>query len=157
MNAGSSYITFYGFFVCINIFKFYIKNCVACFGAYRKDNVLRLWNYLLELLRARRMRLELSLQLQQNFQEMLYILDSMEELKLRLLSDDYGKHLMGVEDLLQKHSLVEADINVLGERVKAVVQQSQRFLDQETTEGYRPCDPAIIVERVQQLEVRTQC
>lgn len=119
--------------------------------------MLRLWNYLLELLRARRMRLELSLQLQQNFQEMLYILDSMEELKLRLLSDDYGKHLMGVEDLLQKHSLVEADINVLGERVKAVVQQSQRFLDQETTEGYRPCDPAIIVDRVQQLEVRTQC
>ncbi|XP_063228722.1 spectrin beta chain isoform X7 [Bacillus rossius redtenbacheri] len=118
----------------------------------RKDNVLRLWNYLLELLRARRMRLELSLQLQQNFQEMLYILDSMEELKMRLLSDDYGKHLMGVEDLLQKHSLVEADINVLGERVKAVVQQSQRFLDQETSEGYRPCDPAIIVERVQQLE-----
>ncbi|KAG8228277.1 hypothetical protein J437_LFUL006245 [Ladona fulva] len=118
----------------------------------RKENVLRLWNYLLELLRARRMRLELSLQLQQNFQEMLYILDSMEETKMRLLSDDYGKHLMGVEDLLQKHSLVEADINVLGERVKAVVEQSHRFLDQETTEGYRPCDPSIIVERVQQLE-----
>lgn len=99
------------------------------------------------------MRLEISLQLQQNFQEMLYILDSMEELKARLLSDDYGKHLMGVEDLLQKHSLVEADINVLGERVKAVVQQSQRFLDQETAENYRPCDPALILDRVQQLEV----
>lgn len=118
----------------------------------RKENVLRLWNYLLELLKARRMRLESSLQLQQSFQEMLYILDSMEELKMRLLSDDYGKHLMGVEDLLQKHSLVEADINVLGERVKSVVQQSQRFLDEETNEGFRPCDPAIIVERVQQLE-----
>ena len=52
---------------------------------------------------------------------MSYILDSMEELKLRLLSDDFGKHLMGVEDLLQKHSLVEADINVLGERVKQVI------------------------------------
>lgn len=51
-------------------------------------------------------------------QEMLYILDSMEEIKMRLLTDDYGKHLMGVEDLLQKHALVEADINVLGERVK---------------------------------------
>jgi len=86
----------------------------------RKDNVLRLWNYLLELLKARRSRLELSLQLQHNFQEMVYILDSMEELKMRLLSDDYGKHLLGVEDLLQKHSLVEADINVLGERVKQV-------------------------------------
>ncbi|XP_046599297.1 spectrin beta chain isoform X3 [Neodiprion lecontei] len=116
----------------------------------RKDNVLRLWNYLLELLKARRVRLECSLQLQQNFQEMLYILDSMEEIKMRLLTDDYGKHLMGVEDLLQKHSLVEADINVLGERVKAVVQQSQRFLEQG--EDYRPCDPTIIIERVQQLE-----
>jgi len=103
-------------------------------------------------LKARRHRLELSLQLQQNFQEMLYILDSMEELKMRLLSDDYGKHLMGVEDLLQKHSLVEADINVLGERVKSVVQHSQRFLDEENTEGYRPCDPAVIIERVQELE-----
>lgn len=64
---------------------------------------------------------------------------------------------MGVQDLLQKHSLVEADINVLGERVKAVVQQSQKFLDQETNEGFRPCDPAIIIERVQQLEVRIVC
>ncbi len=86
----------------------------------RKDNVLRLWNFLLELLKARRSRLEKSLLLQHNFQEMVYILDSMEELKMRLLSDDYGKHLVGVEDLLQKHSLVEADINVLGERVKQV-------------------------------------
>lgn len=143
----------------------------------RKDNVLRLWQYLLELLRARRMRLELSLQLQQNFQvrylirpwkfgcffffkfpsflfqEMLYILDSMEELKVRLLSEDYGKHLMGVEDLLQKHALVEADINVLGERVKMVVQHSQRFLETEATGGFGPCDPTIIMDRVQQLEV----
>ena len=51
----------------------------------RKDNVLRLWSYLIELLRARRMRLELSLQLQQNFQEMLYILDAMEELKVKTI------------------------------------------------------------------------
>lgn len=88
---------------------------------------------------------------------MLYILDSMEELKMRLLSDDYGKHLMGVEDLLQKHSLVEADINVLGDRVKAVVQNSQRFIsdDYETgLEGFRPADPAAVMERVTQLEVR---
>ena len=138
----------------------------------------RLWNYLLELLKGRRSRLELSLQLQHNFQEMVYILDSMEELKVRLLSDDYGKHLLGkfpfpvstkniptavwrnflfwfflnsitgVEDLLQKHSLVEADINVLGERVKQVVQHSQRFLEEEAVEGYQPCDPSIIVDRV---------
>jgi len=88
---------------------------------------------------------------------MLYILDSMEDIKMRLLSDDYGKHLMGVEDLLQKHSLLEADINVLGDRVKAVVQNSQRFIsDEEGTgvEGYRPADPPAVMERVTQLEVK---
>ena len=53
-----------------------------CLCVCRKDNVIRLWNYLLELLRARRMRLELSLQLQKIFQEMLYILDWMEEIKV---------------------------------------------------------------------------
>ncbi|KAI1288342.1 Spectrin beta chain [Halotydeus destructor] len=118
----------------------------------RKDNVLRLWNYLLELLRNRRSRLESSQQLQQAFQEMLYIGDSMDELKQRLLSDDYGKHLMGVEDLLQKHSLVEADINVLGERVRNVVTTSNRFMDESGPGGYRPCEPKIIEDKLADLE-----
>lgn len=48
----------------------------------RKDNVLRLWEYLLELLKARRQRLELNLGLQRVFQEMLYIMDWMDEMKV---------------------------------------------------------------------------
>lgn len=36
---------------------------------------------------------------------------------------------MGVVDLLQKHSLIEADINVLGENVKVVIQHLQHFSD----------------------------
>lgn len=36
---------------------------------------------------------------------------------------------MGVEDLLQKHSLLEADINVVGDRVKTVNSQAQRFAE----------------------------
>ncbi|EEC14090.1 spectrin beta chain, putative [Ixodes scapularis] len=119
----------------------------------RKDNVLRLWNYLLELLRARRARLEGCLTLQQTFQEMLYIVDCMEELKGRLASPDLGKHLMGVEDLLQKHSLLEADVNVLGERVKAVVGHAQGFLGEEPqATGARSVDPRLVAERTQQLE-----
>ncbi|KAJ8308165.1 hypothetical protein KUTeg_013039 [Tegillarca granosa] len=121
----------------------------------RKDNVLRLWNYLLELLRARRMRLELSLNLQKIFQEMLYILDWMEEIKARLMSEDYGKHLMGVEDLLQKHSLLEADIHVLGERVKTVNTQANKFVEGDFSEvgGYRPSDPEVIKDRMNTLEI----
>ena len=30
------------------------------------------------------------------------------------------------------------------------MQHSQRFLDDEVADGYRPCDPSIIVERVQE-------
>lgn len=56
-------------------------------------------------------------------------------MQARLLSEDYGKHLMGVEDLLQKHSLLEADINVVGERVRSVNSQADKFVEGEFTEA----------------------
>uniref|UniRef100_A0AAY5F5T1 Spectrin beta chain n=1 Tax=Electrophorus electricus TaxID=8005 RepID=A0AAY5F5T1_ELEEL len=118
--------------------------------AARKDNVLRLWDYLLELLKARRLRLEMSLGLQRVFQEMLYVMDWMDEMKMLLLSQDYGKHLLGVEDLLQKHTLVEADIAVQADRVRAVNDSAQKFAVSE--EGYKPCDPQVIHDRVAHLE-----
>uniref|UniRef100_A0A8C9U3R8 Spectrin beta chain n=1 Tax=Scleropages formosus TaxID=113540 RepID=A0A8C9U3R8_SCLFO len=116
----------------------------------RKDNVIRLWEYLLELLRARRQRLELNLGLQKVFQEMLYIMDWMDEMKMLLLSQDYGKHLLGVEDLLQKHALVEADIGIQADRVKNVNATAQKFATD--TEGYKPCDPQVIRDRVAHME-----
>jgi len=54
----------------------------------RKDNVIRLWEYLLELLKARRHRLEQNLGLQRVFQEMLYIMDWMDEMKVQKGSED---------------------------------------------------------------------
>lgn len=56
----------------------------------RKDNVIRLWEYLLELLRARRQRLEMNLGLQKIFQEMLYIMDWMDEMKVKLDGKEAG-------------------------------------------------------------------
>lgn len=44
-----------------------------------------------------------------------------------LLSQDYGKHLLGVEDLLQKHALVEADIAIQSDRVKAVNANASKY------------------------------
>lgn len=44
-----------------------------------------------------------------------------------LLSQDYGKHLLGVEDLLQKHALVEADIAIQADRVRNVNRNAQKF------------------------------
>ncbi|KAK5602793.1 Spectrin beta chain, non-erythrocytic 1, partial [Crenichthys baileyi] len=116
----------------------------------RKDNVIRLWEYLLELLKARRHRLELNLGLQRVFQEMLYIMDWMDEMKMLLLSQDYGKHLLGVEDLLQKHAMVEADIAIQADRVRNVNRNAQKFASD--SDGYKPCDPQIIRDRVAHME-----
>ena len=92
-------------------------------------------------------------------QDMMFAMETIEEMSESLRSEDYGKHLMGVEDLLQKHALMEADINVVAERVKTVNQAAQYFIDTDFPEAsgdperitYRPCDPEIIADRQRQL------
>ncbi|XP_014662859.1 PREDICTED: spectrin beta chain-like [Priapulus caudatus] len=130
----------------------------------RKDNVLRLWEYLLELLRARRMRLELSMSLQRIFQEMIYILDWMEELKLVLTYDQgllaYGTCLphngheiaayislgLVLWDMLGCVWTTETLYCVLASRLTV-----GRCVSRPA--GYTPIDPAIVVERKQAVEV----
>ncbi|KAM6970759.1 spectrin family protein isoform 1-T1 [Aplochiton taeniatus] len=115
----------------------------------RRDNVLRLWEYLKELLSARRERLHAHLDLQRLLQEMRYIMDWMGDMKGRLQSQDCGKHLHDVEDLLQTHNLVEADISGQAERVKNVQGAAQRFTFEE--QAYKPCEPALVDEKVSLL------
>uniref|UniRef100_A0A674P2M7 Spectrin beta chain n=1 Tax=Takifugu rubripes TaxID=31033 RepID=A0A674P2M7_TAKRU len=110
----------------------------------RKENILGQWKLLKELVAGRRTRLEKNLALQKIFQDMVYMIDWMEDtqLKTRL---NYGKHLLEVEDLLQKHSLQEADIAVQAERVESLNKAALKFT---TIEGYQPCDPQVICNRV---------
>ncbi|XP_068608376.1 spectrin beta chain, erythrocytic [Brachionichthys hirsutus] len=116
----------------------------------KRDNVLRLWDYLQELLKARRIRLEKNLTLQRIFQEMLHIISWMEDMKARLLSPDFGKHLLEVEDLLQKHALLENDIALQADGVQSTGAAALKFADGDT---YKPCDPQVIRDRVQHLEL----
>lgn len=58
-----------------------------------------------------------------------------------LLSQDYGKHLLGVEDLLQKHALVEADIAIQADRVRNVNSNAQKFAIDEEGECSRVLTP----------------
>ncbi|XP_070836102.1 spectrin beta chain, erythrocytic isoform X1 [Chaetodon trifascialis] len=116
----------------------------------RKDNILRLWDYLQELLKARRGRLEKNLTLQRIFQEMLYIISWMDDMKARLLSPDFGKHLLEVEDLLQKHALLENDIALQADRVQSASAAALKFANGDS---YKPCDPQVIHDRVQHLDL----
>ncbi|XP_037550656.1 spectrin beta chain, erythrocytic [Nematolebias whitei] len=116
----------------------------------RKDNILRLWDYLQELLRARRGRLDMNLTLQRIFQEMLHIISWMDDMKARLFSPDFGKHLLEVEDLLQKHALLENDIALQAERVHGASAAALKFANGDS---YKPCDPQVIRDRVQHLDL----
>uniref|UniRef100_H0WLF2 Spectrin beta chain n=2 Tax=Otolemur garnettii TaxID=30611 RepID=H0WLF2_OTOGA len=115
----------------------------------RRDNILRLWSYLQELLRARRQRLETTLALQKLFQDMLHSIDWMDEIKAHILSAEFGKHLLEVEDLLQKHKLMEADIAIQGDKVKAITTATLQFTEGK---GYQPCDPQVIQDRISHLQ-----
>ncbi|NXX84109.1 SPTB1 protein, partial [Urocolius indicus] len=116
----------------------------------RKDNILRLWEQLLELLAARRRRLEMNLTLQRLFQEMLHCIDWMDEVKVQLTSPEIGKHLLEAEELLQTHALLEGDMALQAEKTRDISAAALRFAD---AEGYRPCEPKIIRDRVSHLEL----
>uniref|UniRef100_A0A8C7VHF7 Spectrin beta chain n=1 Tax=Oncorhynchus mykiss TaxID=8022 RepID=A0A8C7VHF7_ONCMY len=116
----------------------------------RRDNVLRLWEYLKELLAARRERLNAHRDLQRLLQEMRSIMDWMGEMKGRLQSQDSGKHLHDVEDLLQTHNLVEADISAQAEGVRGV-QGALLCTCDYGNDVYKPCEPALVGEKVSLL------
>ncbi|XP_073405375.1 spectrin beta chain, non-erythrocytic 4 isoform X1 [Dendrobates tinctorius] len=115
----------------------------------QKDNIQRQWNLLKELLSSRRARLERNLALQKIFQEMVYMIDWMDEMQVPLSSKDFGKHLLEVEDFLQKHNLQEADIAAQTERVHTLNQSALKFTQ---FSDYQPCDPQIICNRVEHVK-----
>ncbi|CAL8080889.1 unnamed protein product [Calicophoron daubneyi] len=120
----------------------------------RRENVLGLWSNLLASLAQRRQRLDLSLQLQHVFQEITYLMDWIDDIKNRLKSTDFGKHLMGVEDLIQKHNLIEADIRVLGGRMNQVLEQAEPFITgtfPQEVGTYKPIEPEIVDQRGKEL------
>jgi spectrin beta len=73
--------------------------------------------------------------------------------KVNLQSEDYGKHLIGVEDLLQKHSILESDITIVGARVLTINEQAQTFVDTDFPDvgGYKPCTPQLVSDRMLHL------
>ncbi|KAL4699746.1 hypothetical protein H8957_000482 [Semnopithecus entellus] len=113
--------------------------------AAQRDSVLRQWALLTGLVGARRTRLEQNLALQKVFQEMVYMVDWMEEMQAQLLSPECGQHLVEADDLLQKHGLLEGDIVAQSERVEALNAAALRF---SQLQGYQPCDPQVICNRV---------
>lgn len=50
---------------------------------------------------------------------------------MTLKSEDYGKHLLGVQDLIQKHTLSETDMTTQTEWAKTLKTQAQKFVQEK--------------------------
>ena len=62
----------------------------------------------------------------------------------------YGKQLLGVQELLQKHTLSEADITAQRERARALEAQVQKFVEEKHPES------AKIVQKSRELDAVCQ-
>jgi spectrin beta len=114
----------------------------------RKRNVFMLWNYLLDLVKTRRSRLEACYALQKIFQEMQQLKDYLTDVNKLLTIDNFGKHLISVEDLIQRHKLVEVDIQLIGDKVQNVNNVLNDALDKQND----PTFTQIINERLNDLK-----
>ncbi|KAL7669647.1 hypothetical protein ACOME3_010294 [Neoechinorhynchus agilis] len=129
----------------------------------RKQTIILLWEYLLELVNSRRKRLEREYSVHKILAEANYILKWIGEIENALQREDINKHLMRVDDLLQTHDLLKADISVVGERVSRLMTDAEPFLSiagytivDEESMGRRLADQTVMQEKLDLVNKRYQ-
>ncbi|KAL1131759.1 hypothetical protein AAG570_011372 [Ranatra chinensis] len=112
----------------------------------REAEVLLRWKKLLELLDEHKANLTTLCILMAMLREIGTVMSTIEDLEANFQSEDVGPHLIGVEDLLQKHSLSEMQITVaMGETVRKLTRQCQQYI----TSGYK--ESGLLQSRIDQL------
>nr|XP_002732400.1 PREDICTED: spectrin beta chain, non-erythrocytic 5-like [Saccoglossus kowalevskii] len=101
----------------------------------REQQIIAKWQNLLADLDKRKRQLKGISELIGMYREIDNIRAEMKEVEGGLKSEDYGKHLFGVEDLLQRHSLVETLINSIGNRLEKVNNTADKVLADDHIES----------------------
>ncbi|EDO49576.1 predicted protein [Nematostella vectensis] len=94
----------------------------------REDVIMVKWDKLVKKLEARRNTLTGFTQLVGVFRDMDSAHADMLDIEAGLRSEDYGRHLLDVQNMLDKHSLVESQIQSQHERTLAINTQAQSFV-----------------------------
>ncbi|XP_065202026.1 spectrin beta chain, non-erythrocytic 1 isoform X3 [Planococcus citri] len=94
----------------------------------RVSEVTQKWQDLLKLLEKHRANLNMLCTLMSMLREIDTVLSTITELEGAFKSEDVGPHLLAVEDLLQKHSLMEMQTTALGENVRKLARQAQQYI-----------------------------
>lgn len=93
----------------------------------RETEVIIKWNELLELLENHKNNLSHMSGLMNLLREVDTTEATIRDLQSQFASEDVGPHLMGVEELLQTHSLQELHVTTLGETVRRFQRQGQTY------------------------------
>ncbi|KAL7733152.1 hypothetical protein ACLKA6_004671 [Drosophila palustris] len=112
----------------------------------REQEVMDKWRQLLELLENQRLNLSQMSNLMNLLREIASTTESVRELQQQFASEDVGPHLLGVEELLQAHSLQELQVNTYGETLKRFNRQALPYKSSEHK------DAAVLAQRLGQLE-----
>ncbi|XP_023176009.2 spectrin beta chain, non-erythrocytic 1 isoform X1 [Drosophila hydei] len=112
----------------------------------REQEVMDKWRKLLELLENQRLNLSQMSNLMNLLREIASTTESVRELQQHFGSEDVGPHLLGVEELLQAHSLQELQVNTYGETLKRFNRQALPYKNSEHK------DAALLAQRLGQLE-----
>ncbi|XP_037798638.1 spectrin alpha chain-like isoform X2 [Penaeus monodon] len=95
----------------------------------RMEEIVQLWTSLEEATRSKGSKLEEASQQQQFNRGVEDIELWLSEIEGQLMSEDYGKDLTGVQNLLKKHALLEADVSSHQDRIDGVRIAADQFVD----------------------------
>ncbi|XP_017057853.1 spectrin beta chain, non-erythrocytic 1 isoform X2 [Drosophila ficusphila] len=112
----------------------------------REQEVMAKWRQLLELLENQRLNLSQMSNLMNLLREIAGTTEAVRELQQQFASEDVGPHLLGVEELLQAHSLQELQVNTYGETLKRFNRQALPYKSSEHK------DAALLAQRLADLE-----
>ncbi|XP_053697591.1 spectrin beta chain, non-erythrocytic 1 isoform X2 [Sabethes cyaneus] len=93
----------------------------------RETEVIKKWKELLELLENHKNKLTQLSGLLNLLREIDATMGTIKALKVQFASEDVGPHLLGVEELLQAHSLLELQVTTLGETQRRYIRQGEAF------------------------------
>ncbi|XP_049277717.1 spectrin beta chain, non-erythrocytic 1 isoform X2 [Anopheles funestus] len=93
----------------------------------RELEVITKWKELLELLENHKLKLSQMSSLMNLLREIDATMTTIKALQTQFASEDVGPHLLGVEELLQAHSLLELQVTTLGETQRRYVRQGEAF------------------------------
>jgi len=95
----------------------------------RMEEIIALWSSLEDATRGKGSKLEEASQQQQFNRGVEDIELWLSEIEGQLMSEDYGKDLTGVQNLLKKHALLEADVSSHQDRIEGVRIAADQFVD----------------------------